>query len=376
MAYKILRSIGFALFFLIFCHFSSAQDFNLMYQVKSGTGDWDTTLVMIQSTNQTQPVLSAVNFSLAFQSSCSINYFGSCGSMNSVVKQNYSWFANQWGSFAERCASKTIVPFTRGTQSFNGRFSTGNTAFTGTLTIPKSTQDPLLILKVITDGTCISRVYLEDERENSANQIADATLNLLSYNVMRLGQAFPVEWLDVTAEKEGASSRLNWVTGQEINNSHFVVEKSLERNFNELTEVAQIEGAGFADEPTSYEAWDHGTMAEQVFYRIRQVDLDGTFSYSDVVEVSFPELGDKIFVGPNPFRDQVSIQLRSAEPQTYQIRLFDMQGRKIAESTQVLGGPTMPFRWDLRDLAKGIYSVELFSLNENEEPITTKIAKY
>ena len=108
-----------------------------------------------------------------------------------------------------------------------------------------------------------------------------------------------MELVDFNAEKyDDRSSLLTWRTETEINNDYFAIERSTDGvNF---TELGQVEGAGSTTIPQSYEFIDNAPEFGDNAYRLRIVDTDGTFKYSEIRVLRF-EFSFEIVAMPNPF---------------------------------------------------------------------------
>ena len=124
------------------------------------------------------------------------------------------------------------------------------------------------------------------------------------------GNALPVDLIhfDVHATANHHAD-LHWATASEINNSHFEIERSYDgKTFESVGEVA---GNGNSQHQIVYSYLDEGIslMENTVFYRLKQVDFDGTSEYSDIRVVSFDEMGTGIHLSayPNPMNDELSL---------------------------------------------------------------------
>jgi len=116
----------------------------------------------------------------------------------------------------------------------------------------------------------------------------------------------PVEWLNLDAVKTGPSIvRIDWRTSQEINNDRFEIEKKTSQGT--FTTIGTVSGNGTTDQISTYTFTDRGTMAEYVYYRIKQIDLDGTFEYSKTLEVKFKQVTQEVNVYPNPAANQLNL---------------------------------------------------------------------
>lgn len=135
----------------------------------------------------------------------------------------------------------------------------------------------------------------------------------------------PVKFLDFTNEVSGSSVNLKWSTASEIDNDHFVIEKS--SNGKDYAEVGKVKGAGSSNHLLTY----HFTTAQHeavAYYRIRQVDYNGSFSFSAVLRVRTKEQTASVY--PNPASDVLHITLGNVA-QNGQISLYNMQGQLVKE---------------------------------------------
>ena len=108
--------------------------------------------------------------------------------------------------------------------------------------------------------------------------------------------SLPVELLDFRAEQDGEVVRLDWVTATEQDNDHFIVQRS--RDGITFQEVTKVEGAGSSTSAHYYSAIDAQPWSGTNYYRLEQVDTDGSTEYSPVVVVQVTHGGLVVF--PNP----------------------------------------------------------------------------
>ncbi|MDW3649608.1 MAG: T9SS type A sorting domain-containing protein [Bacteroidia bacterium] len=135
----------------------------------------------------------------------------------------------------------------------------------------------------------------------------------------------PVEYVDFTAKQVEADVQLDWSTSLEINSDRFEIERSLDGiSFQRIGTVASTGGA----DGETYRFFDRTPEKGSNIYRLRQVDVDGKYSYSSKVEVSFlPTIAHKI--SPNPFSDRFILSLSDDGNQSYEFELFDLNGKKV-----------------------------------------------
>ncbi|GAA4362420.1 hypothetical protein GCM10023185_30360 [Hymenobacter saemangeumensis] len=151
-------------------------------------------------------------------------------------------------------------------------------------------------------------------------------------------------------------AQLSWRTASEKNNAYFDVERSL--NGRDFTRIAQVAGQGSTPRPTDYALTDEGIgrrAAGAVYYRLKQVDTDGSFSYSLVRTVTFDKaLAPAIGLYPNPANSftPAVLDLRELPAGSYQVQLLDATGRSVQSRTLEAG---RSHALDLRGLANGTY---------------------
>lgn len=141
--------------------------------------------------------------------------------------------------------------------------------------------------------------------------------------------SLPVTWEAFTVRQAGKNAYLNWITAEESGHDYFEVEWATDgQNFSPLASVREADqrlGSG-----GSYHYY-HETPAPGVnYYRIRQVDLTGEFSYSTIESLTFQEadIEETFRLFPNPAHDQVQMVL-PANQETTDIQLYSMAGQLL-----------------------------------------------
>ncbi|MEO0727255.1 MAG: T9SS type A sorting domain-containing protein [Bacteroidota bacterium] len=186
---------------------------------------------------------------------------------------------------------------------------------------------------------------------------------------LNAGQAIlPVELGFLAAEPVSKSARIYWQTITESGSDYFILERSPDGRFFE--ELIKIPAAGFSAEVLDYEFYDRQPFSGQNYYRLRQVDFDGTAYELGIVSVNFagggkPELG----IFPNPVQTQTTVQWNTPGDQ---LELLDMQGRSLqqwsVEPTPFGGSQAL----DLSAYPAGQYILRL--VGENQQ-LTTRLVK-
>lgn len=160
----------------------------------------------------------------------------------------------------------------------------------------------------------------------------------------------PVDGSPLTGEWQNEDVRLDWTTYTETNNRGFTIMRSTNGTWFE--DVAFVPGAGNSSTEQGYTWVDDNATADHYYYRYRQLDLDGSERYSNIVELNRTALRDAVAIYPNPFREELSIKLNGAASSGTTISLWSITGQLLFEtephwSPDGLAKLTLPF--DLPD---------------------------
>jgi hypothetical protein len=140
----------------------------------------------------------------------------------------------------------------------------------------------------------------------------------------------PVSWSPLYGAWSGEKPNLSWTTFDETNTRGFGVERSIDGLA--FTEVGFVNGQGTSSETMKYLWQDPSALTDHYYYRLRQMDLDGNFKFSNTIELSRGQGMTGITkVFPNPFEDALTMELSSPGSGVADVEIFDLTGRKIQE---------------------------------------------
>lgn len=139
----------------------------------------------------------------------------------------------------------------------------------------------------------------------------------------------PIELTSFSATCDGRSSYVKWTTATEKNNDYFSLERSDDAiNF---VEIARIAGAGNSIEPLSYSYTDYGVYGGDNYYRLVQVDYDGTRTASEIIVTNCVEASGEpeVLAYPNPFNSDLTVELENFGDRPASIEVYDVLGRLV-----------------------------------------------
>jgi hypothetical protein len=199
-----------------------------------------------------------------------------------------------------------------------------------------------------------------DNSYSSDHKYREAT-NITSFSPfgVKSGASLPVELLYFYAENEGNNVRLDWQTATEINNSHFDVEWSADgisfapnASSGSWKKIGEIAGPGTTNEVQLYDFLHQNPVNGQNYYRLKQVDFNGKFEYTDILNIEFQTKNMEHRIFPNPATDYVVIDgINEGEI----VLIFNVNGQLMKTFYQNVSSQQI----DITDLASGTYFVKI-----------------
>ncbi len=164
---------------------------------------------------------------------------------------------------------------------------------------------------------------------------------------------------------ERNSVTLNWQTATEINNYGFEIQRAaVGTKFTVWNVVGFVEGAGNSNSPKAYSFTDYVNASGKYSYRLKQIDLDGSYKYSQTIEVELnaPVKFELAQNYPNPFNPTTTINYSIAKEQVVTLKVYDMLGREVAELVNAKQAPgNYKVNFNASGLTSGVYFYKLQS---------------
>lgn len=163
----------------------------------------------------------------------------------------------------------------------------------------------------------------------------------------------------------GNAVNLIWQTASETNNDYFTIEKS--NDMIDWRPIAVVDGAGNSNSALEYMYIDKNYEGDQKYYRLKQTDFDGKFSYSKIETVNCQVISiENVF--PNPSSDEIVLSMISSKSQNITIIISDELGRNV-EYIKTANEGTNEFKLDISHLAVGTYSLMVISSDGISSPV-------
>ncbi|HRH57390.1 MAG TPA: T9SS type A sorting domain-containing protein [Chitinophagales bacterium] len=212
--------------------------------------------------------------------------------------------------------------------------------------------------------------------EGAGNQIAGCTYNpdmLINFN-----PSLPVFWSTVDAKKINNNEvAVNWTTLSEVSNYFFTIEKTndlveaqnhhgQQEDLSVWTQCGIINGTN-KNAPANYSFIDKNPFPEQSYYRIKQTDFSGKFSYSKIAMVNAAIENDNVKIYPNPSKNILNVEYGSLKSMS----LLNMLGEKVYEESNA--DDIIVHAINTQNIPEGIYLLKIIRLNNEVASYKIKI---
>ena len=144
---------------------------------------------------------------------------------------------------------------------------------------------------------------------------------------LKTAATLPIVLIDFTVQSLGDKVKLQWTTSSEQNNDHFIAERSADGKSN-WQQVAMVRGNGTTGVAHHYTAYDNAPLNGKNYYRIKQVDTDGSGMESDIRAITMQQVKGVLHAYPNPNKGEFYINLNGYSGLLH-VRILDMNGKVV-----------------------------------------------
>jgi hypothetical protein len=184
----------------------------------------------------------------------------------------------------------------------------------------------------------LQKITFDETAGNVNFRLTDATTQAVAFTTLQkitsadvgAGTLLPVELVAFTAIANRSAVVLSWATATEVNNFGFDIERRTQSV--EWTKIGFVEGSGTTNAPKEYSFTDKILSAGKYSYRLKQIDRDGKFHYTQAVEVSIGGAPLKFGLAqnfPNPFNPSTTIAYQIPVDDFVTIKVYDVVGREV-----------------------------------------------
>ncbi|HEY1045678.1 MAG TPA: T9SS type A sorting domain-containing protein [Bacteroidia bacterium] len=208
---------------------------------------------------------------------------------------------------------------------------------------------------------------------NATSGVTAASSRSTTYSPFTLGSSstlnpLPIELLSFTAKANNSNVSLNWSTASELNNDFFSVEKSMD-GIN-WTVIGKVNSIGNTEKITEYALIDANPVTGVQYYRLKQTDINGQFTYSQIVPVNFSgKVVNSVVIYPSPANNVLNLEVSASESGQTNITIYNALGTKVME----LSGDQRFYSIDITSLDAGIYYIEV---SQDGNTSKSKVLKY
>jgi hypothetical protein len=185
-----------------------------------------------------------------------------------------------------------------------------------------------------------------------------------------VGFTLPLKMGDFSASKQAAGIRLDWETLHEQNTAWFDVERS--GNGNDFTTIGKVNAKGYSASKEQYNFTDVSPLTGTNYYRLKLVDADNRFSYSQTIVIKNTNGLVNVEIFPNPVTDLLQVQLPAKQNGPANITITDATGKIVFTKPVQLRAGNNATSIPVRQLPNGVYQ---FTLVDNEGKHTKSFIK-
>jgi hypothetical protein len=189
---------------------------------------------------------------------------------------------------------------------------------------------------------------------NAGTQLWEVDFDVTGFSgffISSMATSLPLKLLSFTATEQASNVLLKWSTTAEVNTSYFEVQRSTDGS--QFAPVTTIKAAGNSSTVLNYQYVDTPGPRPVYYYRLKMTDIDGSSTYSDIVQVTLASRRSPLRIYPNPARNYITVETPAAAKAS--IRLLDISGKLLQKAD--LPKNSVQTRLSIQGLTPGSYKI-------------------
>ncbi len=231
--------------------------------------------------------------------------------------------------------------------------------------------------RMIMAGTYTLTFSAPDHFPQTVQNVSVANLSSTELNILLVPDPIPVELISFTAVDAKGIVELNWQTAAELNNYGFEIHKRARSKQNPISSrqdsegfwdvIGFVKGKGTSTEISGYTFVDEYVSAGKNYYRLKQIDFDGSYKIYNMIEVEVLPVSFSLEQNyPNPFNPTTTITFYLPYETEVNLTVYDVLGNEISQLLgEVMNAGKHNIQFSSEGLASGIYFYRLFAGGNN-----------
>ena len=216
--------------------------------------------------------------------------------------------------------------------------------------------------RMIAAGNYSLTFSAEDYFPQSISNVQVNNFQSTNLDVQLIPNQVPVELISFTASTNGNEVSLNWKTATETNNKGFEIQRLQVDGLNHWQEIDFINGSGTTTDENTYSFFDENLQPGTYQYRLKQIDFNGKFEYSSIVEAVVSSPGEFVLEQnyPNPFNPTTIIKFKIPQKSFVSLKIYNLLGSEVTVLVnEEKGAGTYNIKFDAQTLSSGTYFCKL-----------------
>lgn len=200
------------------------------------------------------------------------------------------------------------------------------------------------------DGTCVVTSTVGATQRTGMSGFSD-------FATAQSGLPLPIELIRFDASSHSGKVVTKWETASEVNNDYFIVERSTDAIT--FSKIGIVNGAGTTSEHNLYSLTDLSPVVGLNYYRLKQVDFDGGYTFSDIVAVKVNGSVNDITIYPNPANSVIRFDFSSESTSIIHVEVVDIMGKVVMSELKKFRKESGEMVMDIKNLSDGVYYLKV-----------------